>query len=179
MAPCNLVACMRTGQTVLLTEGRRWSIWLPLLLQSFKHDAVLDAESEIGASTMLVAFWVVCGLTILLSGYHQIHTTKKNPAPCRQFRILMWPETIIFFVWPYVPKYQINVSWHPKASTAKGVSKREICRLLIMACRRWFVLLLYVLNRFLSVMLKSVCFEHYGKNRKPPSVSNCRNTIVY
>ena len=47
---------MRTGQTVLLTEGRQWSIWLPLLLQSFKHDAVLDAESEIGASTMLVAF---------------------------------------------------------------------------------------------------------------------------
>ena len=47
---------MRTGQTVLLTEGRRWSIWLHLLLQSFKHDAVLDAESEIGASTMLVAF---------------------------------------------------------------------------------------------------------------------------
>ena len=35
---------MRTGRTVLLTEGRRWSIWLPLLLQSFKHDAVLDAE---------------------------------------------------------------------------------------------------------------------------------------
>ena len=33
---------MRTGQT----EGRRWSIWLPLLLQSFKHDAVLDAESD-------------------------------------------------------------------------------------------------------------------------------------
>ena len=25
-----------------LTEGRRWSIWLPLLLQSFKHDAVFD-----------------------------------------------------------------------------------------------------------------------------------------
>ena len=23
-----------------ITEGRRWSIWLPLLLQSFKHDAV-------------------------------------------------------------------------------------------------------------------------------------------
>ena len=41
---------------MLLTDGRRWSIWLPLLLQSFKHDAVLDAESEIGASTMLVAF---------------------------------------------------------------------------------------------------------------------------
>ncbi len=56
IAPCNLVACMRTGQTVLLTEGRRWSIWLLLLLQSFKHDAVIDAESEIGASTMLVAF---------------------------------------------------------------------------------------------------------------------------
>ena len=33
----------RTGQTVLLTGGRRWSIWLPLLLQSFKHDAILDA----------------------------------------------------------------------------------------------------------------------------------------
>ena len=29
---------MRTGQTVLLTQGRRWSIWLPLLLQSYKHD---------------------------------------------------------------------------------------------------------------------------------------------
>ena len=28
---------------MLLTEGRQWSIWLPLLLQSFKHDAVLDA----------------------------------------------------------------------------------------------------------------------------------------
>ena len=41
---------MQTGQT----EGRRWSIWVPLLLQPFKHDAVLDAESEIGASTMLV-----------------------------------------------------------------------------------------------------------------------------
>ena len=39
---------------MLLKEGRRWSIWLPLLLQSFKHDAVLDAESEIGASMMLV-----------------------------------------------------------------------------------------------------------------------------
>ena len=47
---------MRTGQTVLLTEGRRWSFWLPLVLQSFKHDAILDADSEIGASTMLVAF---------------------------------------------------------------------------------------------------------------------------
>ena len=47
---------MRTGQTELLTEGCRWSIWLPSLLQSFKHDAVLDDESEIGASTMLVAF---------------------------------------------------------------------------------------------------------------------------
>ena len=35
---------------MLLTEGRRWSIWLSLLLQSFKHDAVLDAGSEIGAS---------------------------------------------------------------------------------------------------------------------------------
>ena len=69
---------MRTGQTVLLTEGRRWSICLPLLLQSFKH-----------------AFWVVCGLTIILSGYHQIQTTKKKKK--RQFRILMWPETIIFF----------------------------------------------------------------------------------
>ena len=44
---------MRTGQT----EGRRWSIWLPLLLQSFKHDAVLDAESDKGASTMLVSFF--------------------------------------------------------------------------------------------------------------------------
>ena len=40
---------MRIGQP----EGRRWSIWLPLLLQSFKHDAVLDAESEIGASTII------------------------------------------------------------------------------------------------------------------------------
>ena len=68
---------MRTEQT----EGRRWSIWLPLLLQSFKHDAVLDAESEIGWSTVLVSFfWVVCGLTKILSGYHQILTTKKkNP----------------------------------------------------------------------------------------------------
>ena len=47
---------MRTEQTVLLTEGRRWSIWLPLLLQSFNHDTVLDAESENGASTMLVSF---------------------------------------------------------------------------------------------------------------------------
>ena len=69
---------MRTGQTVLLTEGRRWGIWLPLLLQSFKHDAVLDAESEIGASTMLVSFLVMCGLTKILSGYHQILTTKKK-----------------------------------------------------------------------------------------------------
>ena len=48
-------------------------------LFTFKHDAVLDAESEIGASTMVVAFWVVCGLTIILSGYHQIETTKKKP----------------------------------------------------------------------------------------------------
>ena len=32
------------------------TIWLPLLLQSFKHDAVSDTESEIGASTMLVSF---------------------------------------------------------------------------------------------------------------------------
>ena len=45
---------MRTGQT----EGRRWSIWLPLLLQSFKYDTVLDAESEIGASTMLVSIFL-------------------------------------------------------------------------------------------------------------------------
>ena len=35
---------------MLLTEGRRWIIWLPLLLQSFEHDAVLDGESEIGVS---------------------------------------------------------------------------------------------------------------------------------
>ena len=53
---------------------------IPLLLQSFKHDAVLDAESEIGASTMLFSFRVVCGLTKILSGYHQILTTKKTGA---------------------------------------------------------------------------------------------------
>ena len=72
---------------------------LPLLLQSFKHDAILDAESEIGTLTMLVSFWVLCGLTKTLSGYHKILTNKKRKtAPQRQLRILMWPETIIFFV---------------------------------------------------------------------------------
>ena len=35
---------------------------IPLLLQSFKHDAVLNAESEVGASTMLVSFFESCAV---------------------------------------------------------------------------------------------------------------------
>ena len=66
---------------MLLTEGRRWSIWLPLLLQSFKHGAVLDAESEVSAFNDVgcVLSRVRSNDNIVWLSSDSDDSTKKNP----------------------------------------------------------------------------------------------------